>query len=241
MTLSLSLSLWFVQFPSKNSVMLSMTLDQNSFSLSVPSLFSLSIFMGLLVGVLEVLPLLYFPVCGGSEAEMEKETARRREKKRIKEDRERWGWWWWSQRRTGAQGACRRTPGSAVSLFSVWCMDFSSINEICLILSWRTSQRIWFLCQDVSGTMSGLFCLAQIWDWHALWRKWAAVRKEQCLSGDRSTLSSRTNTHGSMRRHIQRKISLLIDCAFIAQETWWSSQISLIEVLTPLFPWVKWK
>lgn len=44
--------------------------------------------MGLLVGVLEALPLLYFPVCGGSEAEMEKDTARRREKKRIKEDRD---------------------------------------------------------------------------------------------------------------------------------------------------------
>lgn len=125
----------------------SVTLDQNAFSLSVPSLFSLSIFMGLLVGVLEALPLLYFPACGGSETEMEKETVRRREKKRIKEDRERW-WWWWSQRRTGAQGACWRTSGCAVSLYSVWCMDFSSINEICLMLSRKTSQRIRFLCLD---------------------------------------------------------------------------------------------
>lgn len=68
----------------------SVTLDQNAFSLSVPSLLSfalsLSIFMGLLVGVLEALPLLYFPACGGSETEMEKETVRRREKNRFKED-----------------------------------------------------------------------------------------------------------------------------------------------------------
>lgn len=147
------LSHWFVHFPLVNSVMPSVTLDQNTFSLSVLSLFplvlSLSIFMGLLVGVLEALPLLCFPACGGSETEMEKETVRRREKKRIKEDRERWWWWWWwSQRRTGAQGACRRTSGCAVSLYSVWCMDFSSINEICLILSRKTSQRIRFLCLD---------------------------------------------------------------------------------------------
>lgn len=82
----------FVQFPLKISVMPSVTLEQNLLSLSVPSLLSLahslSIFMGLLVGVLEALPPLYFPVCGGSEKAKEKETARKREKKRIKEDRD---------------------------------------------------------------------------------------------------------------------------------------------------------
>lgn len=86
----LSLPHGFVQFPSKDSVMPSVTLDQNSLSLSVPSLFSLvrsfSIFIGLLVGVLEALPLLYFPVCGGSETEMRKrqrEGAKKRELRKI--------------------------------------------------------------------------------------------------------------------------------------------------------------
>lgn len=86
----LSLPYGFVQFPSKDSVMPSVTLDQNSLSLSVPSLFSLvrsfSIFIGLLVGVLEALPLLYFPVCGGSETEMRKrqrEGAKKRELRKI--------------------------------------------------------------------------------------------------------------------------------------------------------------
>ncbi len=52
------------------------------------------------------------------------------------------------ERRERADGLLDVQSVSTPRAWAVWCMDFSSINEICLIPSRRTSQRIWFLCQD---------------------------------------------------------------------------------------------